>query len=96
MSELSQEGQDAVTAVLRAYVGDIDEEAAEALVAKYVAEFDQTYISWAGATGIDDGETYIRIDGPAAWVEFSNQPIRDADGVHIHSIFRDQTADYGG
>jgi Protein of unknown function (DUF3500) len=96
VSELSQEGQDAVTAMLRAWVGDIDEEAAEALVAQYAAEYDQTYIGWAGATGIDDGESYIRIDGPSAWIEFSNQPIRDADGVHIHSIFRDQTADYGG
>jgi hypothetical protein len=96
VSELSQAGQDAVTDMLRAYVGDIDEDAAEALVAEYAADFDQTYLSWAGATGIDDGETYIRLDGPAAWIEFSNQPIRDADGVHIHSIFRDQTADYGG
>ena len=39
----------------------------------YVAEYDQTYIGWSGATTLDDENTYIRVDGPGVWIEFSNQ-----------------------
>jgi hypothetical protein len=37
----------------------------------------------------------VRLDGPSAWVEFSNQPGASTDGIHQHTIFRDETADYG-
>lgn len=64
-------------------------------VEKYVSEYDETYLGWSEATSLEDGETYIRLEGPSAWIEFSNQPVRDGSGVHHHTIFRDQTADYG-
>ncbi|MBE1458663.1 hypothetical protein H4W79_002877 [Nocardiopsis terrae] len=95
VSDLSQEQQDQVTAMLRAWVGDLDEEAAEALVEQYVSEYHQTYLSWSGSTGADDVETYIRLDGPSAWIEFSNQPGVETSKVHEHTMFRDQNADYG-
>ena len=96
VSELSQETQDQVTAMLRTWVGDIDEEAAEALIAQYVSEYDQTYLGWSEATELDDETTYIRLDGPSAWIEFSNQAGIEVEGVHQHTVFRSQTADYGG
>jgi len=96
VSDLTQEGQDAVTAAVRAWVGDIDEEAAEALIAQYASAYDETYIGWAGGTTLDDTETYVRIDGPAVWIEFSNQAGIEVEGVHQHTIVRDQSADYGG
>ncbi|WP_150245114.1 DUF3500 domain-containing protein [Nocardiopsis quinghaiensis] len=95
VSDLDQEQQDKVTEMLRAWAGDLDEEAAEALVDKYVSEYDQTYLSWSGSTEPDDVETYIRLDGPSAWIEYSNQPGVETDQVHQHTVFRDQTADYG-
>ncbi|MGW5877929.1 DUF3500 domain-containing protein [Nocardiopsis terrae] len=95
VSDLSQEQQDQVTAMLRAWVGDLDEEAAEALVEQYVSEYDRTYLSWSGSTDADDVETYIRLDGPSAWIEFSNQPGVETSEVHEHTMFRDQSADYG-
>jgi hypothetical protein len=96
VSALGQEQQDAVTAVIRAWVGDLDEEAAEALVARYVAEYDRTYIGWSGATTLDDENTYIRVDGPGVWIEFSNQTGLVLDEIHHQTIYRDQAADYGG
>ncbi|MFI6579089.1 DUF3500 domain-containing protein [Nocardiopsis sp. NPDC050513] len=95
VSDLTQEQQDLVTAMLRTWVADLDEEAAESLMAKYVAEYDQTYLGWSEATTLDDERTYVRLDGPSAWVEFSNQGGIVLDGVHQHTIFRDETADYG-
>lgn len=95
VGDLTEEQQDKVTAMIRTWVDDLDEEAAEALVAKYVSEYDKTYLGWSGATAIDNKDTYVRVDGPAVWVEFSNQSGVVVDGVHQHTIFRDQTADYG-
>ncbi|MFD6953383.1 hypothetical protein A6A08_25970 [Nocardiopsis sp. TSRI0078] len=95
VSDLDQEQQDKVTEMLRAWVGDLDEEAAEALVDKYVSEYGQTYLSWSGSTEPDEVGTYIRLDGPSAWIEYSNQPGVETDQVHQHTMFRDQTADYG-
>jgi hypothetical protein len=37
----------------------------------------------------------VRLDGPSVWIEFSNQPGAETEGVHQHTIIRDQTADYG-
>jgi hypothetical protein len=34
--------------------------------------------------------------GPAVWIEYSNQAGVEVEGVHQHTIVRDQTADYGG
>lgn len=95
VSDLSQEQQDRVTAMLNAWVGDLDEEAAESLVEQYVSEYGQTYLSWSGSTDPDDVATYIRLDGPSAWIEFSNQPGVETPEAHEHTMFRDQNADYG-
>lgn len=95
VGDLSEKQQDKVTAMIRTWVDDLDEEAAEALIAKYVSEYDETYLGWSGATTIDNKETYVRVDGPSVWIEFSNQGGIVVDGVHQHTIFRDQTADYG-
>ena len=43
--------------------------------------------------------SYIRIDGPRAWVEFvvQNAVLYSNNGfVHYHSIYRDKLSDYGG
>lgn len=96
VSELNPQQQDAVTAVVRAWVGDIDDQAAEALIARYTSEYDRTYVGWAGGTTLDVSNTYVRVDGPSLWIEFSNQPALAVEGFHHHTIYRDETADYGG
>jgi hypothetical protein len=95
VGDLTDKQQDKVTAMIRTWVDDLDEEAAEALVASYVSEYDKTYLGWSGATAIDDKETYVRVDGPSVWIEFSNQGGIVVEGVHQHTIFRDESADYG-
>jgi Protein of unknown function (DUF3500) len=96
IGDLTPEPQDKVTAILRAWVGDRDEEAAEAFIARYVADYDQTYRGWSGGTTLDNAETYVRVDGPAVWIEFSNQAGAETPDIHHHTIVRDQTADDGG
>lgn len=95
VSSLTKKQQARVTAMLRAWVDDLDEKAAARLLARYVSEYDETYIGWSGGTTLDNDQTYVRLDGPSAWVEFSNQPGASTDEIHQHTIFRDETADYG-
>ncbi|MGW3652550.1 DUF3500 domain-containing protein [Streptomyces sp. NPDC000878] len=95
VSSLTKKQRAKVTAMLRAWVDDLDEKAAARLLAKYVSEYDETYIGWSGGTTLDNSQTYVRLDGPSAWIEFSNQPGASTDEIHQHTIFRDETADYG-
>ncbi|MFJ8112302.1 DUF3500 domain-containing protein [Streptomyces sp. NPDC096132] len=95
VSDLTRKQQAKVTAMLKAWIDDLDERAAARLLAKYVSEYDETYLGWSGGTTLDNTQTYVRLDGPSAWIEFSNQPGPETGGVHQHTIFRDETADYG-
>ncbi|WP_030610928.1 DUF3500 domain-containing protein [Streptomyces fulvoviolaceus] len=95
VSSLTKKQQAKVTAMLRTWVDDLDEKAASRLLKKYVSEYDETYIGWSGGTTIDNDQTYVRLDGPSAWIEFSNQPGASTDEIHQHTIFRDETSDYG-
>ncbi|WP_329343278.1 DUF3500 domain-containing protein [Streptomyces sp. NBC_01352] len=95
VSSLTKKQQAKVTAMIKAWVDDLDEKAAARMLAKYVSEYDATYIGWSGGTTLDNSQTYVRLDGPSAWIEFSNQPGASTDEIHQHTIFRDETADYG-
>lgn len=95
VGSLTKKQQAKVTAMLKAWVDDLDEKAGARLLAKYVSEYDETYIGWSGGTTLDNDQTYVRLDGPSAWIEFSNQPGASTDEIHQHTIFRDETSDYG-
>lgn len=96
VSDLDPQQQERVTAAVRAWVGDTDERVAELLVAQYAGEFDRTRVAWSGSTDPDTPGSYLRIDGPRLWIEFSNVG-RFANGdEHYHSVYRDELADYLG
>ncbi|AZM60695.1 MULTISPECIES: DUF3500 domain-containing protein [unclassified Streptomyces] len=96
VSDLPAEGQELVTTAIRAWVGDSDERVAEALMAEYEADYDETYIGWAGSTDRDEPGAYVRFDGPRLWIEFSNQSqTGSGDSLHYHSVYRDKQRDYG-
>ncbi|MGY1620819.1 DUF3500 domain-containing protein [Geodermatophilus sp. SYSU D00965] len=95
VSDLSQRQQDLVTAAIREWVGDVDEEVADQVVAEYVAAYDQTYVSWSGSTDSDGEDAYFRISGPRVWIEYVHQSGIGFDGVHLHTVYRDKATDYG-
>ena len=86
----------AVLAAIQTYVGDIASRDADAIMARYRRELDSTYIAFAGSTGMNTENDYVRIDGPSVWIEYSMQPGRSIPGIHPHSVWRDRGADYGG
>jgi hypothetical protein len=82
---------------IKLYVNDLDPIVAAAVLAKYTAELDNTYIAYSGTTAVASQNDYVRIDGPSLWIEFSYQGGIIVRGTpHPHSIWRDRTGDYGG
>lgn len=79
------------------YVNDLDSLTARGLMKKYTDAIAETYLSYAGSGTMAQANDYIRLDGPALWIEYSAQPSRDFPGTsHPHSVWRDRKTDYGG
>jgi hypothetical protein len=84
-------------AAIKTYVGDLDDRAAAAVMAKYSVEIGETYVSYVGSTEMTAKGDYILIDGPSVWIEWSMQSgIIIKTGNHPHSVWRDRKSDYGG
>lgn len=97
VGNLTATQKDLVLAAIKTYVDDLDDKAAAAVLAKYKAELDETYISYVGTTTVATQGDYVLIDGPSVWIEWSMQGgIVIRNGVHPHSVWRDRKADYGG
>ncbi|RZL84882.1 DUF3500 domain-containing protein [Sphingomonas sp. OK281] len=83
-------------AAINTYVGDIDQPDADAILARYRRQLDDTYVAFTGTVSVSAENDYVRIDGPSVWIEYSMQPGRSIPGVHPHSVWRDRKTDYGG
>src|SRR3954447_23342848 len=82
-----------ITDLITAYVGDVPPAIAKPLIATYKKQYSSTYVAYAGGT-TDTPGTYIRIDGPQAWIELAVQST-DKGASHYHSVYRDKKHDYG-
>ncbi|MDN4482819.1 DUF3500 domain-containing protein [Demequina lignilytica] len=95
VSDLTEEQQELVTALITEYVGVLDEDEAQEIIDTYVSQYGETYLSWSGALDTDDGSTYLRLSGPQVWIEFDMENGIVYDALHIHSVYRDKLYDYG-
>lgn len=97
VGDLSTDKQAFVLNAVRLYANDLDSETAAAVVAKYQSGMADTYVAYSGTGTMNTVGDYVRIDGPAVWIEYSAQTSRDIPGPpHVHSVWRDRTSDYGG
>ena len=95
-SELTDDQKTLLLAAIATYVDDIDDADAEAILAGYESELDDTYVAFSGNSSISEVGDYIRIDGPSVWIEFSLQNGIVLDGPHPHAVWRDKQSDYAG
>lgn len=88
--------KDLLMLAIKAWVDELDDKAAAAVLAKYKSEIDDTYVSYYGSTTMTSQGDYILIDGPGVWIEWSMQgAIVIKGGVHPHAVWRDRKSDYG-
>jgi hypothetical protein len=76
----------------------IHETAAVARMAEIKAGLDETWFAWSGPTTVTPGKNiaaYYRIQGPKLVIEYAPQRLGGDPSMHIHTMYRDPTNDYG-
>ena len=71
---------------------------AAARMAEIKADLDETWFAWSGPTSVEPGKNgaaYYRIQGPRLVIEYAPQRMGGDPTMHIHTIYRDPTNDYG-
>lgn len=79
------------------WVGIVHDRAAAARMAEIKVGISETWFAWSGPTTFapgQNGTSYYRIQGPHLVIEYAPQRGPDPS-MHIHTIYRDPTNDYG-
>jgi hypothetical protein len=76
------------------WAGIVHEQAAAARMAEIKANLPATWFAWSGPT-TNGSPAYYRIQGPTLVIEYAPQPLGGDPTMHIHTIYRDPTNDYG-
>jgi hypothetical protein len=76
------------------WAGIVNEQSATARMAEIKANIADTWLAWSGPT-TNGMPAYYRIQGPTLVIEYAPQPLGGDPTMHIHTIYRDPTNDYG-
>jgi hypothetical protein len=69
-----------------------------AMLLDVISEWADIYFAWSGPTTHElgkNGSAYYRIRGPKLVIEFSPQGVGGDPTMHVHTMYRDPTNDYG-
>jgi hypothetical protein len=84
--------------VISEWAGIVHESAATARMAQLTADIDSTWFAWSGPATVTPGSNitaYYRIQGPHLVIEYAPQTLGGDPALHVHSMYRDPTNDYG-
>jgi hypothetical protein len=84
--------------VIAEWAGIIHESAAAARMVQLKADINETWLAWSGPTTAEPGKNitaYYRIQGPHLVIEYSPQGLGGDPSLHVHTMYRDPTNDYG-
>ena len=80
------------------WAGIVHDSAATARLAEIKAGLNETWFAWSGSTAVISGHNitgYYRIQGPKLVIEYAPQRLGGDLSLHVHTIYRDPTNDYG-
>ncbi len=84
--------------VMAEWAGIVNEREAAVRMAELKAEINETWFSWSGpVTAAPSGNiaAYYRIQGPHVVIEYAPQEMGGDASLHVHTMYRDPTNDYG-
>ncbi len=84
--------------VMTEWAGIVNDTAAAARMAELKADLNDTWFAWSGPTTSAPGaniSAYYRIQGPRVVIEYSPQQMGGDASLHVHTMYRDPTNDYG-
>lgn len=80
------------------WAGIINDAYAPGRMAEIKAGLNDTYFAWSGPVTHEpgkNGSAYYRVQGPKLMIEFSPQGVGGDLTMHVHTMYRDPTNDYG-
>src|SRR3954451_754742 len=80
------------------WAGIIHKSAASARMAEVKAGLNDTWFAWSGPTSFTPRSNitaYYRIQGPNLVIEYAPQRLGGDPAMHVHTMYRDPTNDYG-
>ena len=85
--------------VIAEWSGIVHESAAAARMAELKADLNETWFAWSGPTTTaapgQNITAYYRIQGPKLVIEYAPQRLGGDLSLHVHTMYRDPTNDYG-
>ncbi|GCE90234.1 hypothetical protein MSKU15_1835 [Komagataeibacter diospyri] len=97
-SALTTTQKDLLMVVIGEWAGIINDAYAVPRLKEIRDDLDNTWFAWSGPTTHApgrNGSSYYRIQGPRLLIEFSPQGVGDDPTMHVHTVYRDPTNDYG-
>ncbi|MGO9831601.1 MAG: DUF3500 domain-containing protein [Myxococcaceae bacterium] len=80
------------------WTGILNEAGAAARMAELKADIEETWFAWSGPATASPGQNitaYYRIQGPHLVIEYAPQRLGGDPSMHVHTMYRDPTNDYG-
>jgi Protein of unknown function (DUF3500) len=97
-SAMNEHQRDLLLDVISEWAGIIHQSAAAARMVQLKADINETWFSWSGPTTAAPGKNitaYYRIQGPHLVIEYAPQTLGGDPALHVHTMYRDPTNDYG-
>lgn len=97
-SAMNERQRDMLLDVISEWAGIIHESAATARMAELKSDINETWFAWSGPTTADPRKNitaYYRIQGPHLVIEYAPQRLGGDPSMHVHTMYRDPTDDYG-
>jgi hypothetical protein len=97
-SAMTEQQRTQLLDLISEWSGIVHESAAAARMAEIKTGIGETWFAWSGSTSVTPGHSgtaYYRIQGPTLVIEYAPQPLGGDPTLHIHTMYRDPTNDYG-
>ena len=97
-SNMSEQQRAMLLDLISEWASIVDDTFAAPRMAEIKAGIDDTWFAWSGPTTAEPGKNgaaYYRIQGPKLVIEYAPQRMGGDPSMHIHTIYRDPTNDYG-
>jgi len=97
-TEMNERQRAMLLDVISEWAGIIHESGAAVRMAEIKAGLDDTWFAWSGPSTAEPGKNisaYYRIQGPNLVIEYAPQELGGDPAMHVHTMYRDPTNDYG-
>lgn len=97
-SAMNERQREMLLDVISEWAGIVQESSATARMAEIKTDIKDTWFSWSGPTSVAPGSNitaYYRIQGPHLVIEYAPQQLGGNPALHVHTMYRDPTNDYG-